>query len=212
MTASLPSSPNLGASTEHIDGVLCVLHRDIAATFYCKRCIKPFCDQCKGDSEGAKSFCEACSKLRQDRKEEPVEKEEIKHHSSLKPILLTIAALFISYNVFTIYTNQPVLREAAALPPISKQTAELITCRHQLESLSALAQQHLKTKGVLPDLPSDLSMLVNKKSSVLCPITHLPYIVQQDPDTTLIVSCPDPEAHGLKSLFATPAKPAQMHY
>jgi len=193
-------------------GVNCTLDIDISATFYCDRCNRPFCDNCLGRKEGAKFFCLECADLRELQDKKPTEKIFIKYGGFVRRALIAAASIAICYNLYIIYSNKPIAQEAVKPPPMSEQTSQLVTCRHQLEVLSALSMKYQDMAGVHPTNFSDIATMTDQPVKNQCPITQQEYIIEFKQDNEVVVSCPDPGAHGLKALFATPGKPAQMKY
>ena len=96
-----------------------------------------------------------------------------------------------------------------ALPPLAPAQEEtLVKCKENLQALSMLISEYQLTQGHDPEVIEDVVLLERDTPLLLEPVESYEYGLELMPDKGLVVSCPNPGAHHLDSLYAQPGSPA----
>ena len=191
-------------------GSYCCMDPDAVATFICARCRKPFCEQCVGHEDGRDTFCLQCAVIAP----KSVPARGGKGKSSIsgkgKIILTFIAGGILATNIYIIVSGMGSTGQVRRTPPMSAQLADLVECRHRLESIASLIDEYRETVGVMPWNLHDLMAVTRDTKMFYDPASKLPYRFETGQGNSFTVVCPSPERHGLAGLFATQGRPAQM--
>lgn len=187
----------------------CSLDTGVAATFFCARCKRPFCESCVGLEDRKRVYCLACAAVEGTKKKS--EDVETKGNSS-KPLhgvlnyclfLLAVTGIYIGVMA---NINQPVI---ALPPPLTEaQKEDLAKCKENIEALSMLVAEYQAIKHRDPEDIEDVIVLEKNKKLLIEPVEKHEYGLERYTGIGLVVSCPNPDAHHLYDLYARPGTPA----
>jgi len=94
---------------------------------------------------------------------------------------------------------------------MSEQIQAIVLCRQRLEKIALEAAYYHATSGAWPLSIHTIKALFEDKSMLLDPLTNQPFEMAVE-NGQFIVYAPDPDAYGLRSIYAIPGKPARMKY
>jgi hypothetical protein len=189
-------------------GIECSEDIGIRATFFCSRCKHPFCENCLGLEDGKKLFCLACAAIERTKNKEKNKHRKVENKVAT-PLKVILIMLVIIAGYLFIAGEQSSRPKRATLPPLTPlQEENLVKCKENLQVLSMLISEYQLTQGHDPEVIEDVILLKRDTPLLFEPVRNYEYGLELMPGKGLVVSCPNPDAHQLDSLYAQPGGPA----
>jgi len=196
--------------------VECSLDVGVPAVFYCKRCNKPFCEDCIGREAGKKTLCIHCTSVEESIEDETRQKRGFDFAKKKKPLLIllaVVASILIAFNAYVLYNDHLESDQTEAVEhEVSLQLMGIVECRANLEELAAEALSYSKMLERPPSSIEELSSILGAQVNTEDPISFEPYIIKSDDEGNITAHCPTPKAHGVGSITASPGSPARVSY
>jgi len=190
--------------------IYCSDHPAEVATFYCATCHDPFGEACVGKEIGDQTICSNC--VDNSIQNEVDQLDRKKRNRRIRNVSIAgLTAIVLAINIFIIVRYSP-NTDQVTQPKMSSQLSKLVECRHNLEALAYQAKYYKNVMGRLPESIHELKDLLDNPKQAFDSVTSKAYLIKTSDNGTPIVTCPNPEAHGLAELYALPGKPAKMIY
>jgi len=214
----------------------CPVHSGKAVTFQCAHCKKSYCPDCLGREEAGEAICNHCMvDVNRREKEELARAVEIdikeknisakqamvKQASASKKsgkwlfyAIIVPALIGVGFNLYILYQDraQSAGAEVDRTPSMSSQLAGIRHCRHNITALSEAAAVYQSDLGEMPGGLDDLMPRLDSKDITRDPLSSLEYRFVKDADGGLVIQCPSPDKHGVRSIHAQPGKAATVDY
>jgi len=214
----------------------CPVHSGKTATFRCAHCKASYCPECLGREEAGETICKHCMvEVNQREKEELAKAVEVdikeKKISAKKAMakqasaskksskwvfyaIIIPALIGVGFNLYILYQDrvQSAGADVVRTPSMSDQLVGIRHCRHNVTALAKAADLYQSDLGELPALLDDLKPRLDAKDITLDPVSGLEYRFVKDADEGLVIQCPSPEKHGVRSIHAQPGKAAVVEY
>jgi len=210
----------------------CSVHTGIAAGFLCDQCKRPYCPDCIGREEAGKIICSQCmidiNKREKEALKQAVEADvrakqaaiaeppavQQKPGNSLFYVVIVAALLGIGFNLYIIFQDraQSSGAEIVRTPAMSPQLAGIRLCRHRITLISRAALLYQKDLGNAPDSLADLISRLDSPNILHDPVTGLEYRFVKEANGGIVIACPSPSSHGVRSIQARPGKAAKVEY
>jgi len=225
----------MAASGEALMGT-CPVHSGKAATFQCAVCKTSYCPDCLGREEAGETICNHCMiDVNRREKEELAKAVEVdikeKKFSAKKAMakqaaaskksnkwlfyaIIVPALIGVGFNLYILYQDRAQSAGAgvARTPSMSSQLAGIRHCRHNVTALAKAVVVYQNDLGEMPDGLDDLTPRLDSKDITRDPLSGLEYSFVKDADGGLVIQCPSPEKHGVRSIHAQPGKAAIVEY
>jgi len=214
----------------------CPVHSGKAVTFQCAHCKKSYCPDCLGREEAGQTICNHCMidvnhrekeelarAVEVDIKEKKISakkamaKQATVNKKSSKWVFYAIiipALIGVGFNLYILYQDrtQSAGADVVRTPSMSSQLAGIRHCRHNITALSKAVAVYQSDLGEMPDGLEDLTPRLDSKDITRDPLTGLEYSFVRDADEGLVIQCPSPEKHGVRSIHAQSGKAAIVEY
>ena len=214
----------------------CPVHSGKAASFQCAVCKTSYCPDCLGREEAGETICNHCMiDVNRREKEELARAVEIdikeKRISAKKAMakqasaskksskwvfyaIIVPALIGVGFNLYILYQDrtQSAGADVARTPSMSSQLAGIRHCRHNVTALAKAVALYQSDLGEMPGGLDDVGPRLDSKDITRDPVSGMEYRFEKDADKGLVIQCPSPEKHGVRSIHAQPGKAAMVEY